>query len=124
MVEEILFYIKKAALSPVPPPLGAIVLYHTWAALSRDFQKKVFYFFEEKGLTNNSTYAILLSEVRKSLKEKEDENMTKQEMVKRFEELDRAQFELMMKDMWDAQDYELDRHYTREIQKLKEAMEG
>ena len=124
MVEEILFYIKKAALSPVPPPLGAIVLYHTWAALSRDFQKKVFYFFEEKGLTNNSTYAILFSEVRKSLKEKEDENMTKQEMVKRIEELDRAQFELMMKDMWDAQDYELDRHYTREIQKLKEAMEG
>lgn len=50
--------------------------------------------------------------------------MTKQEMVKRIEELDRAQLELMMKDMWDAQDYELDRHYTREIQKLKEAVEG
>lgn len=50
--------------------------------------------------------------------------MTKQEMVKRIEELDRAQFELMMKDMWDVQDYELDRHYTREIQKLKEALEA
>ena len=50
--------------------------------------------------------------------------MTKQEMVKRIEELDRAQFELMMKDMWDAQDYELDRYYTQEILKLKEAVEG
>lgn len=59
-----------------------------------------------------------------TLNKKEDKDMTKQEMVKRIEELDRAQFELMMKDMWDAQDYELDRHYTREIQKLKEAVEG
>lgn len=50
--------------------------------------------------------------------------MTKKEMVKRIEELDRAQFELMMKDMWDAQDYELDRYYTQEILKLKEAVEG
>ena len=55
---------------------------------------------------------------------KEDENMTKQEMVKRIEELDQAQFELMMKDMWDAQDYELDRYYTQEIKKLREAVEG
>ena len=50
--------------------------------------------------------------------------MTKREMVKRIEELDCAQFELMMKDMWDAQDYELDRYYTQEIQKLKKAVEG
>ena len=57
------------------------------------------------------------------LKQKEDGNMMKQEMAKRIEELDCAQFELMMKDMWDAQDYELDRHYTREIQKLKKALE-
>lgn len=103
-VEEDLFYIK-----------------------SRDakrFLEKSFLFFEEKALTTNSIYDILFSEVRKSLEEKEDGNMTKKEMVKRIEELDCAQFELMMKDMWDAQDYELDRHYTREIQKLKEALEA
>lgn len=55
---------------------------------------------------------------------KEDKNMTKQEMVKRIEELDRRQFELMMKDMWDRADYDLDRYYTQEIQKLKEELEA
>lgn len=54
---------------------------------------------------------------------KEDKNMTKQEMVKRIEELDRRQFELMMKDIWDRADYDLDRYYTREIQKLKKELE-
>lgn len=50
--------------------------------------------------------------------------MMKQEMVKRIEELDRRQFELMMKDMWDRADYDLDRYYTREIQTLKEALKA
>lgn len=50
--------------------------------------------------------------------------MTKQEMVKRIEELDRAQFELMMKDYWNAEDYKLDRYYTQEIDKLRNAVEG
>lgn len=54
---------------------------------------------------------------------KEDKNMTKQEMVKRIEELDQAQFELMMKDTWDRADYDLDRYYTQEIQKLKKELE-
>ena len=48
--------------------------------------------------------------------------MTKQEMAKRIEELDRAQFELMMKDMWDPDDYALDRYYTQEIRKLEEVL--
>ena len=55
---------------------------------------------------------------------KEDKNMTKQEMVKRIEELDRRQFELIMKDMWDRADYDLDRYYMQEIQKLKEELEA
>lgn len=49
--------------------------------------------------------------------------MTKQEMIKRIEELDRKQFELMMKDTWDRADYDLDRYYTQEIQKLKKELE-
>ena len=50
--------------------------------------------------------------------------MMKKEMMKRIEELDRAQFELMMKDYWNAEDYKLDRYYTQEILKLKEALEA
>lgn len=60
----------------------------------------------------------------KASNKKEDDNMTKQEMVKRIEELDRAQFELMMKDYWNAEDYKLDRYYTQEIDKLRKAVEG
>lgn len=48
--------------------------------------------------------------------------MTKQEIIKKLEELEREQFELMMKDMWDRADYELDRKYTREIEALREAL--
>ena len=49
--------------------------------------------------------------------------MTKQEITKKLEELDRKQFELMMKDMWDREDYELDRKYTQEMKTLREELE-
>lgn len=48
--------------------------------------------------------------------------MTKQEIAKKLEELDRKQFELMMKDMWDREDYELDRKYTQEMKALREEL--
>lgn len=46
--------------------------------------------------------------------------MTKQEINKKLKELDRKQFELMMKDIWDWKDYELDRKYTQEMKALQE----
>ena len=49
--------------------------------------------------------------------------MTKQEIIKRLDELDKAQFFLMMKDVWERADYELDRAYSREIAQLKEELE-
>ena len=49
--------------------------------------------------------------------------MTKQEITKKLEELDRKQFELLMKDMWDREDYELDRKYTQEMKALREELE-
>lgn len=48
--------------------------------------------------------------------------MTKQEITKKLEELEREQFELMMKDMCNRADYELDSKYTREIETLREAL--
>lgn len=41
--------------------------------------------------------------------------MTKQEIIKKLDELDRLQFEHCMKDRWDHHDYELDQQMTREI---------
>lgn len=49
--------------------------------------------------------------------------MTKQEIIKRLDELDKAQFFLMMKDVWDSADYAMDREYSREIAQLKEELE-
>jgi ribosomal protein L29 len=49
--------------------------------------------------------------------------MTKQEINKKLEELDRKQFELMMKDTWDRADYELDRKYTQEMEALRKELE-
>ena len=45
--------------------------------------------------------------------------MTKQEIIKKLEELDRKQFEHCMKDVWDRHDYELDQQMTVEINVLR-----
>lgn len=50
--------------------------------------------------------------------------MTKQEMEKRLEELERANFFHQMKDRWDASDFEYDRKIFREIRELKEALKN
>lgn len=49
--------------------------------------------------------------------------MTKQEIIARINELDKEQFFLMMKDMWDRRDYARDAELTREIQALQKLLE-
>lgn len=50
--------------------------------------------------------------------------MTKQEMKKRLEQLERAEFFHAMKDRWDASDFEYDRKISKEIRELKEALKN
>ena len=45
--------------------------------------------------------------------------MTRKEINERIEQIERRQFYLMMKDFWNAKDFELDRQYTRELKELK-----
>jgi len=45
--------------------------------------------------------------------------MTREEMVKRIDELETRQFYLAMKDRWSNADFDLDRKLSREIRELK-----
>lgn len=48
--------------------------------------------------------------------------MTKQEMQKRIEELEKERFYLAMADRWTSNDYQLDNKLFKEITELKEKM--
>lgn len=50
--------------------------------------------------------------------------MTKNEIVKRLEELDREDFFLLMKDVWDSADYRRENEIHAEQRKLKKMLEG
>lgn len=80
--------------------------------------------FFEKGLDNGEGLRYNKS-VRRASKpnKKEDATMTKQEITARINELDKEQFFLMMKDMWDRRDYARDAELTREIQALQKLLE-
>ena len=49
--------------------------------------------------------------------------MTREEMEKRMEELDRMMFFLNMKDRWNDEDYKRDREMFREWKTLKDKLE-
>lgn len=49
--------------------------------------------------------------------------MTKQEITARINELDKEQFLLMMKDIWNYRDYARDAELTLEIRALQKLME-
>ena len=48
--------------------------------------------------------------------------MTKQEIIKKLEELDREQFLLMMKDHWDRRDFDEDTRLSREMAELRKML--
>lgn len=50
--------------------------------------------------------------------------MTKSEIIKRLEELDREDFFLLMKDAWDSADYQKENEIHAEQRKLKKILEG
>lgn len=69
-------------------------------------------------------------EIRVVMKEDKPEEkpveitMTKNEIVKRLEELDREDFFLLMKDVWDSADYRRENEIHAEQRKLKKMLEG
>ena len=48
--------------------------------------------------------------------------MTKKEIINKLAAIDRAEFDLMMKDRWTRSDYELDDKLFQEKKKLKELL--
>ena len=69
-------------------------------------------------------------EIRVVMKEDKPEEkpveitMTKNEIVKRLEELDREDFSLLMKDVWDNNDYRKADEIHAEQRKLTKMLEG
>lgn len=57
-------------------------------------------------------------------KERIEITMTRSEIIKRLEELDREDFFLMMKDVWDSADYRRENEIHAEQRKLKMMLEG
>ena len=50
--------------------------------------------------------------------------ITKSEIIKRLEELDREDFFLLMKDVWDGADHQKENEIHTEQRKLKKMLEG
>ena len=50
--------------------------------------------------------------------------MTKQEIIKKLDELDRKQFMLMMADHWDRCDFDENNRLTREMAELRKMLEA
>lgn len=61
---------------------------------------------------------------RKGNTESEVNKMTKEEMKKRYEQLNKLSFALQMKDLWNNEDRKLDRSYKTEMEELEKKMRG
>ena len=59
-----------------------------------------------------------------TIERKEVKTMTREEMIKKIDELETEQFYLKMKDYWTSNDFEHDRELYYRIRELKKALEN